>query len=69
MTFTNEHIFAIHVADLKDIIGVWFDASNPNATYENCFRRKGAQAVYEADKVENELDIRYINLIERQGSG
>lgn len=70
MTFTNEHIFAIHVADLKDIIGVWFDASNPNATYERCFlTEKRAQTVYEADKVENELDIRYINLIERQGSG
>lgn len=70
MTFSREHIFSVYVSDLKDIIGVWFDASNPNATYERCFLTESrARTIFEASNPENELDIRYNNLIERQGAG
>jgi len=70
MTFSNEHIFTVYISDLKDIIGVWFDASNPNATYERCFLTESrAKTVFETNKPENELDIRYLNLLERQGAG
>lgn len=70
MTFSDEHIFSIYVSDLKKIIGVWFDASNPNATYERCFLTESrAKTVFEASDPEKELDIRYNNLLERQGAG